>query len=174
MFRMRLPRWAASALLLLGSPAMIGTNGLTTNWQARVLASQNAERASLGLPSLNWNDDLAASAQDWADYLARSGRFEHSHENRLHPEGENLWAGTKGHYSAEAMTGAWIAEKRHFVMGTFPRNSDTGNVEDVGHYTQLVWRATRQVGCAMARSDSEDLLVCRYTQAGNWIGERPY
>ncbi len=53
-------------------------------------------------------------------------------------------------------------------------NSTTGRVEDVGHYTQLVWRATSQVGCAEATGTREDILVCRYAEAGNWRGERPF
>ena len=91
----------------------------------------------------------------------------------LHPAGENLWAGTKGHYAPEAMVDAWIREKRYFRGGTFPNNSTTGDVEDVGHYTQLVWRATGEVGCARAASAREDILVCRYAEAGNYIGENP-
>jgi hypothetical protein len=47
-------------------------------------------------------------------------------------------------------------------------------VADVGHYTQLVWRATTQVGCASASSEREDILVCRYAEAGNYRGERPF
>ena len=49
----------------------------------------------------------------------------------------------------------------------FPDNSTTGKVEDVGHYTQVIWRATSEVGCAEATSADEDILVCRYTEAGN-------
>ena len=58
------------------------------------------------------------------------------------PEGENLWAGSKGYFTPQAMVDAWIREKKYFRPGTFPDNSVTGRVEDVGHYTQVVWRAT--------------------------------
>jgi len=90
------------------------------------------------------------------------------------PEGENLWAGTRGYFAPEAMVDAWVREKRMFRRGRFPDNSLTGRHEDVGHYTQLVWRSTRAVGCARAQSDREDILVCRYSEAGNWVGEYPY
>jgi hypothetical protein len=140
----------------------------------RVLAEQNLERRGLGLVPLSWNPALAHSAQHWADYLASTGRFEHAPENRSAPEGENLWAGTKGYYTPEAMVDAWIREKKFFRPGTFPDNSTTGRVEDVGHYTQVVWRATTQVGCAEARSHIEDILVCRYAEAGNYRGEVPF
>ena len=140
----------------------------------RILAAHNRERMALGLEPLNWNPTLAQSARRWADHLASTGRFEHAPENRYAPQGENLWAGSKGYFAPEAMVNAWIREKKYFRPGTFPDNSVTGRVEDVGHYTQVVWRATREVGCAEARSRNEDILVCRYAEAGNYRGEQPF
>ena len=72
------------------------------------------------------------------------------------------------------MVGLWVAEKRNFKLGLFPANSRTGDVEVVGHYTQLIWRQTTAVGCAIAQSRSEDVLVCRYSSGGNVTGESPY
>lgn len=160
--------------LALLSPLLFANTGLTTNWEARVLAAHNDERAHTGVPSLRWDPALAADARAWADELARTGEFRHAPERDYDPQGENIWGGTRSYYSAEAMVAAWIDEKRAFRPGRFPDNSITGRVEDVGHYTQLVWRDTRAVGCALARSAREDLLVCRYSQAGNYRGEVPY
>jgi hypothetical protein len=140
----------------------------------RILAAHNRERSYLGLTSLSWNPALARAARRWAAYLATTGRFEHAPENYAAPEGENLWAGTKGYFTPEAMVNAWIREKRFFRPGLFPANSITGRVEDVGHYTQLVWRATTEVGCAEAAGASEEILVCRYAEAGNYRGEQPF
>jgi hypothetical protein len=159
--------------VVLIAPFVMGTMPLMS-FDDRVLAAHNRERLDLGLEPLNWNPALAQSAQQWADYLASTGRFEHAPENRAAPEGENLWAGTKGYFAPEAMVDAWIREKRFFRVGLFPDNSITGKVEDIGHYTQVVWRATTQVGCAEAASASEDILVCRYAEAGNYRGERPF
>jgi hypothetical protein len=152
----------------------MGATEWPVTFDQRVLAAHNQERLSLGLTPLSWDPALAQSSQQWADYLAASGRFEHSPENRAAPEGENLWEGTKGYYSPEARVDAWVREKKFFRPGVFPANSTTGNVEDVGHYTHLIWRATTSVGCATASSRSEDILVCHYTEAGNYRGERPY
>ena len=49
-----------------------------------------------------------------------------------------------------------------------------GSFEDVGHYTQLMWRATGRVGCAVADGRAYEVLVCRYREAGNVEGERPF
>jgi PadR family transcriptional regulator len=43
-----------------------------------------------------------------------------------------------------------------------------------GHYTQIVWSNTREVGCGVARDSNREVWVCNYNPPGNWIGERPY
>ncbi|MFD2429036.1 CAP domain-containing protein [Sphingobium scionense] len=45
--------------------------------------------------------------------------------------------------------------------------------QDVAHYTQIIWRGTRSVGCALAEGRSFDYLVCRYYPAGNMFGMGP-
>src|SRR5215469_16565379 len=165
-------RWKSQLMagaIVLVAPFAMGAASQQGSFDQRLLIAHNLERESLGLEPLNWNPALAQSAQQWADYLAATGRFEHAPENRRNPEGENLWAGTKGYFQPEAMVGAWIREKQYFRPGIFPNNSTTGRVADVGHYTQLVWRATTQVGCAEAASAGEDILVCRYAEAGNYL-----
>jgi uncharacterized protein YkwD len=164
----------ASAVRSAANPPVVETKKPAPAFDLRILAVHNRERENLGLAPLNWNPALAQSAQRWAEHLAQTGRFEHAPENRSAPEGENLWAGTKGYYTPEAMVDAWIREKRFFRPGVFPDNSVTGRVEDIGHYTQVVWRATREVGCAEAASASEEILVCRYAEAGNYRGEQPF
>lgn len=161
-------------MLVLTLPFLSGATGLTSNFEERVLAAHNRERTSSDIRPLRWNPGLAASAQAWANRLAATGGFEHAPERATDPEGENIWAGTKGHFPAEAMVNGWIREKRYFKPGAFPNNSVTGKVSDVGHYTQLMWRDTGQVGCAMATGRVEDVMVCRYAQAGNYIGEVPF
>jgi hypothetical protein len=136
----------------------------------RLLAAHNLERDRVGVPRLAWSAQLASDAQAWAETLARSGRFEHSQGNG--DQGENLWMGTAGSYTAEEMVGGFVEEVRHFRAGPFPHVSKTGSWQDVGHYTQLIWRDSRQVGCAVARGKGHDILVCRYWPAGNVIGER--
>lgn len=172
---------ARGAITILGrlalaasAPALMGATDLTGRFESRILAAHNRERQAIGVAPLAWSPALAASARQWADHLSATGRFEHAPEREDAPEGENLWAGTRGRYGLEAMVDGWVREKRYFRPGAFPDNSTTGRVEDVGHYTQLVWRETGQVGCAMATGGSEDVLVCRYSQAGNYLGERPF
>jgi len=169
----RFVRFALVCGLFLAGPLLTGAVGPGTNWRDRVLAAHNRERGEVGVPTLSWDNDLAVSARDWAGRLAATGEFRHAPERLADPQGENLWAGTRGAYSIETMVDAWAREKRVFKMGRFPDNSTTGKVADVGHYTQLVWRDTTKVGCAIAAGSSEDFLVCRYSRAGNYRGDLP-
>ena len=160
--------------LLCASPLLVGSAGHRTNFDERLLAAQNRARADMGARPLQWNDQLAKDAKVWADKLAATGRFEHSpDEPGIEPQGENLWAGTPGSYPPESMIGLWVAEKRDYNPGVFPNNSRSGNVNNVSHYTQIVWRETTHVGCSMTRGRSEEVLVCRYSSPGNVIGQRP-
>ncbi len=171
----RRSRRCALLLLVAAAPCLIGGVGPRDNFDARILAAHNRERYAQGVTPLRWNDELARSAAAWAGQLARTGRFEHSPDDPgAEPEGENLWAGTTGYYQPESMVGLWVAEKAHFRPGVFPHNSRTGRVESVSHYTQLMWRDSRQVGCALGKGRDEEVLVCRYSHAGNVIGEVPY
>ena len=71
--------------------------------------------------------------------------------------GENLWMGTAGRFPVEHMVGRFIEEKRHYRHARFPDISQTGNWADAAHYTQVVWRDTREVGCAVAQGASSDV-----------------
>jgi uncharacterized protein YkwD len=143
--------------------------------RAAMLAGQNEARARLGLPPLAWNDSLAADARLYAEEMARSGRFEHSPQPRGNPpQGENLWTGTRRAYSYREMVGHWVAKGRDYRPLPVPQSSTTGAFGDVGHYTQIVWRNTREVGCAEAGNSRDDYVVCRYLPAGNVFGEVAY
>ena len=138
----------------------------------RLLARHNLERDSKGVNRLKWSQKLAQQAQQWADRLARTNRFEHADFTTRAGAGENLWMGSAGYYDADAMIDTFLAERRHYQPGAFPQNSRSGRWEDVAHYTQIIWPGTEQVGCAVAKGQINDVLVCRYWPAGNTVGVR--
>ena len=166
-------RTVLATMIALSAPLMTGGVDRSANLDQRLLATHNRERIRVGVPALEWDAKLAADAKLYARELARTGRFEHSPADPSDPDvqGENLWAGTPGAWSPEEMVGYWVAEKRDYKPGVFPAVSRSGDLDKVGHYTQLIWRNTRKVGCAVDRSRREDLLVCRYSEGGNVIGE---
>ena len=124
------------------------------------------------MPPLAWDEGLAVAAKQWALELARSGHFEHSPRELRGPQGENLFMGTAGAYSIDEMIDDFLEEREDFIPGTFPDVARDGSWHNVGHYTQIIWRKTRTVGCAIARGHGQDYLVCRYFPAGNVMGQR--
>jgi hypothetical protein len=153
------------------SPA-VAQQSFAAGFPGRILAAHNAERARAGVPPLVWDNALGTAAASFATQMALSGRFAHSNRAARPDAGENLWMGTHGAFSVEAMVGGWSSEKRFFTPGIFPNVSRTGNWEDVGHYSQMIWPVTTKVGCAIASTPRIDYLVCRYAYKGN-IDGRP-
>lgn len=136
----------------------------------RLLAAQNAARASVGVPPLVWDPALTASAATYGPVLSALGRLQHSPKDTRPGQRENLWMGTRGAYSPEQMVSTWTAERRFFRPGIFPNVSTTGNWPDVAHYTTLIWPTTTRVGCAIYSTPDWDYLICRYSPPGNIDG----
>lgn len=172
--------WRAALLATLLAVAPAGAMALEAGQQDDLLQAHNRWRAEVGVPPLVWADDLARLAGDWAQTLrdGRDCRMEHSRRPQL---GENLyWASPVKHsdgrrqlqrFSAAQPVDRWASEKADFDVAI--NTCRPGRV--CGHYTQLVWRDTREVGCARAVcADHSQVWVCNYRPAGNVVGRRPY
>lgn len=165
---------ALCATACLIAPVKAATNEPSTSstTAGQILRIHNEARADKLLPTLQWNADLAKAAEGWAKRLANEGRLRHSSWDEREGTGENLWMGTSGYYGPDSMIRAFIDERRDFRPGVFPKVSKTGRWSDVGHYTQIIWPSTQQVGCAVAKGKRMDVLVCRYWPAGNMAGSK--
>ncbi|MBD2841808.1 SCP-like extracellular [Erythrobacter sp. KMU-140] len=139
-----------------------------------MLRDHNRARAEVGVPDLVLDDDLSRAALAYAEELAASGRFEHSPGTTRPNQGENLWAGTESAFTFEEMAAGWIDEKQYYIHDSFPYVSTTGRWQDVGHYTQIIWRNTERLGCGIATGTGRDYLVCRYSPQGNIVGQFAY
>lgn len=128
-------------------------------------SAHNGVRAMVGTAPLAWSGRLATVAQDWADHLLANGQFNHSHNPKY---GENLFEITGGSASPGDVVKAWADEARDYRYSS-------NNCEGVcGHFTQIVWRDTKEVGCAVARAGRREVWVCEYDPPGNWVGRKPY
>ncbi|HEX8214024.1 MAG TPA: CAP domain-containing protein [Allosphingosinicella sp.] len=150
------------------APAPIAVSAMA----ARLLAAHNRERLAVGVPQLRWDPALAAAAASYGPALAAMGRLEHSPRATRPGQRENLWMGPRGAYSPEQMVGSWAQEKAYFRRGIFPNVSSTGNWLDVSHYTQMIWRSTTSLGCAVHQTRTTDYLICRYSPPGNVDGRQ--
>lgn len=86
--------------------------------------------------------------------------------------GENVYK-SKGMSSTGAMVRAselWANEKQYY---NFDDNSCMEG-EQCGHYTQMVWNTTQNLGCSKIVCGEEVLVRCIYGPGGNYIGQQPY
>jgi len=135
------------------------------------LQLHNQARRSFGVAPVAWNEELAGAARGYAATMAATGTYGHDQTpGRRKMMGENIWRGSRGTFSYEVMLGVMIAEGREFRPGVFPAVSRTGSWHDVGHFTQIVWPTTTEIGCGVASSATTDYLVCRYAPTGNKDG----
>lgn len=144
----------------------------TDRQKAELLAAQNKYRAELGEGALVWSDKLAGSAQSWAEHLA-SVVHAMVHSGAI-ATGENIATWPAGHATLTRLVEIWGAEKQYFINASFPDVSRTGDWKSVGHYSQLVWRRTTEVGCGLATGGGQDYLVCHYNPQGNFMGEKVF
>ncbi len=131
-------------------------------------AAHNQWRVRVGVPRVRWNAELAAGAQAYADtcpsghstydYRADTGGFA--------LVGECLWGGS----DVLAGIAAFVAERADYDFGTVITES---NYLDFGHYTQVVWEETTDIGCAVGDCGTYP-TVCWYGATGNYTGETPY
>jgi len=149
-----------------------------------ITAAHNQVRAmvvtSVPLPPLVWDPTLAATAAAWvamcSDQQAPTGLIDHNPNRSVgHPYyvGENVYgtSALPSSSTAQQAVNMWAAERVNYNYAT---NTCTGVC---GHYTQIVWRNTVKLGCAIG--DCPNLkyrtsLVCNYGPGGNYAGQRPY
>lgn len=140
-------------------------------------AAHNAIRAQYSLPDLSWDDSLAAYAHVWGTDLVEKNNctMEHRPQDNSSPcnqvHGENLAWNSGYQETPKGVTDRWASEVSDY---NYDDNSCVAG-KMCGHYTQVVWRDTLRVGCAMiACPGSAEMWVCNYDPPGNWVGQKPY
>jgi len=174
---------SAVAVLLVAAPARTPQQPLpppptprgpvTSAEAVEMVNAHNAWRTRAGVLSIRWAADLAAQAQNRALQLARRDcALEHG--NLPDDVGENLYrasalereSGGRAFYAVlpAHVVDAWGAESADYS----PANDSCAPGRQCGHYTQIVWPSTEEVGCGMAVCPSlGQVWACRYRPRGN-------
>lgn len=140
------------------------------------LNHHNQARRDVGVNPLVWSQKLSAYAQIWADHLAYENgcRMEHR-TNRVEDGklyGENLSVGSSATiFNTLDASKSWYDEIKHYQYTQVTRS----NFHETGHYTQMIWKDTKEVGVGVAKCpDGGIIVVANYYPAGNFIGQFPY
>lgn len=147
-----------------------------------IVATHNKWRGEVGVGRLRYSPELEVSSQTWADHLKQTNHCKMRHSVPEGRYGENLfWASalswSDGRRELQKVPSAkpvdsWGSEIHDY---NYAKNScKPGKM--CGHYTQMVWRTSTKVGCAMAvcEDSQEQVWVCQYQPAGNVLGFKPY
>lgn len=138
-------------------------------------AAHNAARAAVmpaaspPLPPMTWSSTVAATAQAWTNNCVFA--------DTNNGYGSNAFAGT-GTYTPAQVVQAWVSEDAYYNYA----NNTCASGKECGHYTQVVWRDSVQLGCGMTNCTKNNpfgsgpwqLWVCNYNPAGNYVGQKPY
>jgi uncharacterized protein YkwD len=129
--------------------------------QQQMLIRHNQLRSLHGAPNMTWNSELTQFAVDYA-----ASNFSCDNVQLIHsggPYGENLAAGYVGAYDP---LNAWYNEIDLYDY------QNPGFTEETGHFTQLIWDDTVELGCAIVLCNNawRQYTICEYYPAGNIVG----
>jgi pathogenesis-related protein 1 len=155
------------------TPVSPTDNTVTTD---QILASHNAYRKELGLPDLKWSSELADYAQAWGNELVKNrnckplSRPYNAGDPWNQKYGENVFWNSNPSSTILTAINSWGRKKENFDPVT---KSCTGG--ECGSYTQMIWKETTQVGCALVKCpDGAIIVVCNYDPKGNDGGKKPF
>ena len=135
-----------------------------SDFQKKALDKHNELRRKHGAPELRLNKDICRVARDWANRMAATGKFAHRPENKY---GENIgWFSPPGRDPVETVV-RWYNEINDYK---FDR---PGFAKGTGHFTQVVWAASRELGVATATANGKVYVVANYDPPGNYVGRYP-
>ena len=116
---------------------------------------------------------IATMAQKTATNCAKIKTLQHSQDKyNNQPVGQNLYVKTNAPSANDVMQGWYYKEEPNYNYST--GKSKNGGV--IGHFTQVVWKSTTLIGCAVATGtylayQNSYYVCCNYFPAGNYIGE---
>lgn len=175
-------------IVLMMGTGLLGSEVLKMD-QEGILKRHNELRAKHFNAPLRYSKALEASSLKWTLHLAKNNacQMKHSHIKGL---GENIfWQSPKTIKTKKSNEAQWHIKKEVVdVPSSQPVQAWYDEIKDYdyatntckkgavcGHYTQVVWKDSKEVGCAaVVCDDKAQLWVCQYKPAGNYVGQKPY
>lgn len=130
-----------------------------------------------------WNDQLAEVAQRWADQCKPTPHDKNRRTDEFSYVGQNYaWKSSSNpkrqKYLLKGMVKMWYNEVKDVFLEEVKHFVSTTPV--TGHYTQVAWAKTYEVGCGFISSvkrngrNVESVLICNYGPGGNALNAPQY
>ncbi|PGG95316.1 hypothetical protein GX51_08253 [Blastomyces parvus] len=139
------------------------------DYQSKVLYHHNIHRANHSAPALSWSGELAG----YANTIASRCVFEHDTSVGDTSYGQNIGYGIAPQDIGKMLTNMMYNDEAGLFAGMYGRaNPDMSNFSKWGHFTQIVWKGTKTVGCATVKCGNHLRwnTVCNYGPPGNFGG----
>ncbi|GMH10113.1 hypothetical protein Nepgr_011954 [Nepenthes gracilis] len=131
------------------------------------LATHNKIRAQYGEPPLTWSRKLARYARRYGAKIAVNCTMVHSGGPLRR---EPFWA-LRDRWTASMIVESWASEGEFYDK---TKGCSLG-LDECGHFTQIVWRGTKQVGCRRIQCQTKGIIgICVYDPPGNYDDESPF
>ncbi|OEL22705.1 Pathogenesis-related protein 1B [Dichanthelium oligosanthes] len=170
-------KMAVVAFVLVLSMAMASMAQNTAD-ELEFVALHNVARREVGVEDVVWDETVAAFARAYAARRAGDCSLQHSEDAERWKlgYGENIVVGPPGSDLTVAVAvQEWVKEKQYYDSASGMCLIGLPQELRCGHYTQVVWRNTKAIGCARVKCDNGGVFVtCNYTPAGNVYGQRPF
>ena len=138
------------------------------------LKKHNELRKKHHVNDLIINNELMKNAQKHAEKMAKTNKFQHSNDKDRELKnhkgewvGENIyyfWSSAKASYNSGNASESWYDEIKDYDFNK--GGSSNGGV--VGHFTQVVWKNTKEVGFGLAFNKNQCYVVGNYYPGGNF------
>ena len=132
--------------------------------RADILANHNYHRKRHQVNDLVRNSEIEKVAQNYSEYLAKIDQMIHSGSQIY---GENLYY---CYNSAKICANGETASQRWYDEVQYYDFDNPGFSQKTGHFTQLVWKSSAQIGCGSAcNSLNHCYITCNYYPPGNYL-----
>ncbi|XP_036406128.1 cysteine-rich venom protein-like [Megalops cyprinoides] len=166
--------FTAGLLVLLHTSSKIDTNNPAV--QDEIVEKHNAIRRGVqptasNMLKMSWNSQAESNAQSWANTCAMGHSPQTKRTISTSGCGENIYMSSAPNSWSDAIQ-SWDDEVKDYRYGY---GSINGGV--IGHYTQLVWYRSNEIGCGVAycpNSQYQYFYVCQYCPPGNYQYVHPY
>ncbi|XP_037339182.1 Golgi-associated plant pathogenesis-related protein 1 [Pungitius pungitius] len=130
------------------------------SFQKEFLETHNAYRAKHNTAKMTLNKELTTSAQKWADHLLNIAMMKHSDTK----DGENIFSMSSSapiKLTGKEAVNLWYSEIKDYKW------SSPGFQGGTGHFTQVVWKDSTELGVGLATNGKQVFVVGQYRPAGN-------